>query len=213
MIFIKKGSEPVGLKLYRKMEMASFDGMDTEVKRALRQSLLKEQGYLCAYCMSRIKEDRDVKIEHFSARTPENELDYRNLLAVCKGNEGSPRREQTCDTRKGNLVLHVNPLSRYDMDQIYYFPHSGEVHSKDPEADKDIEAVLNLNCPNGYLIENRKAAINPIRQKLYQLRESNERIRILLHKLKESYEAETEEKTPYAGIILYYIDKKLAALS
>lgn len=48
----------------RYQENARFDDMDTIVKKQLRESLLKEQGYLCAYCMKRIGDTKDVKIEH-----------------------------------------------------------------------------------------------------------------------------------------------------
>ena len=59
---------------YRHQINARFDDMDPDVKIQLRESLLKEQGHLCAYCMKRIIDAKDTKIEHFEARTPENEL-------------------------------------------------------------------------------------------------------------------------------------------
>ena len=90
MILIKKNSEPRSLTEYKKTVNSSFDNLPSNVKNDIRESLLKEQGYICAYCMKRI-ESSDVKIEHYKARNSENELDYKNLLAVCKGNEGSPK--------------------------------------------------------------------------------------------------------------------------
>lgn len=125
MIYIKKKAEPAKLLEYRYQPNARFDDMDADVKRQLRESLLNEQGHLCAYCMRRLSDAKDVKIEHFEARTSENELSYHNLLAVCKGGEGGPVLAQSCDTKKGNRPIFISPLSKGDMDRIYY-SHSGE---------------------------------------------------------------------------------------
>lgn len=51
MILIRKGDEPRSLTLYRKSAYAYYDGCN---KNDIRDSLLKEQGYLCAYCMRRM---------------------------------------------------------------------------------------------------------------------------------------------------------------
>ena len=59
MILIIKQCEPVSLHLHRNTFGADFDGLD---KTELRKSLLAEQGYLCAYCMKRIRHANKVKI-------------------------------------------------------------------------------------------------------------------------------------------------------
>lgn len=208
MIHIKKNREPQELGQYcARGTGTSFDAMDLEVKVALRQSLLDEQGHLCAYCMRRLKSAQDVKIEHYRARTPENELQYDNLLAVCHGNEGNIPSQQTCDTKKGNRELHVNPLRLHDMELIYYTT-SGEVHSSDPQADEDLDKVLNLNNPMGYLIPNRKAALQSIMKKLSELPRRRE-ADTLLRRLDEKYNAPSAYLTPYIGIIRWYIAKRL----
>ena len=86
---------------------------DADVKKTLRESLLKEQGYLCAYCMRRINDAQDTKIEHYKARTPENELQYHNLLAVCKGGEDGLPSARCCDTKKDKLEPYVGILRWY----------------------------------------------------------------------------------------------------
>lgn len=120
MIYIQKKPEPNLLLEYRHQINASFDDMDADVKIQLRESLLKEQGHLCAYCMRRITDAKDTKIEHFEARTPENELQYHNLLAVCRGGDGGPVKAMSCDTKKGNRQIFINPLNKSDMERIYY---------------------------------------------------------------------------------------------
>lgn len=79
MIYIRKGIELIDWYFQRKTSGADFDGTD---KSALRKSLLEEQGYLCAYCMKRIRQNKDIKIEHYHPRNAENQFDYKNLLTV-----------------------------------------------------------------------------------------------------------------------------------
>ena len=151
--------------------------MDSDVKKSLSNSLLKEQGHLCAYCMCRIKGEQDVKIEHFEARTLENELQYYNLLAVCKGEEGSSPFAQHCDTKKKDTHIFISPLRKGDMKRIFY-SNSGEIHSSDTTTyeyeyrdcngkickrlsnpNQDIELCLNLNYVNGTPLKGRKTAL------------------------------------------------------
>jgi hypothetical protein len=55
----------------------------------LKAVLVKEQGYLCAYCGSRIGIDSNTPIEHIAPKSlPENKdkvVSYHNFVAVCKG--------------------------------------------------------------------------------------------------------------------------------
>lgn len=83
MILIRKNRIPSSLVEYKRTDGASFDNLPKDVKDKLRTSLLKEQGYICAYCMKKLEDDSSkVKIEHYVARNEENELEYGNLLAV-----------------------------------------------------------------------------------------------------------------------------------
>lgn len=61
MRYITKGREPSSLTQYKKQSGAYFDGTN---KEDIRQALLEEQGYLCAYCMCRISAE-NMKIEHW----------------------------------------------------------------------------------------------------------------------------------------------------
>ena len=62
MRYIQKKSEPESLTKYKKQKGAYYDGYDR--KDDVRESLLKEQGYLCGYCMKRLDSCEQVKIEH-----------------------------------------------------------------------------------------------------------------------------------------------------
>ena len=73
MIHIKKSSPPNKFQEFKQQNpQAHFDDMPPDIKAILRQSLLKEQGYLCAYCMSKIRDK--VKIEHYKPRDAQNEI-------------------------------------------------------------------------------------------------------------------------------------------
>ena len=78
MIEIKKGKEPYELLSYRKKARANYDNMDC--KQTVLESLMREQGYLCAYCMRRIPEERELPfgvkpatIEHWEAQSKTGE--------------------------------------------------------------------------------------------------------------------------------------------
>lgn len=206
MIYINKSDEPKNLIEYRNTINASFDDMDREVKDELREHLLKEQKYLCAYCMSRISNDRNTKIEHYRPRNTENELQYGNLFAVCKGNEGQIKELQTCDTHKGNISLSINPMKVHHIQSIAY-KSDGTIYSSNDTFNYDINYTLNLNCDRGYLKTNRKAALTGFLKKLRKIKPGIE-AKSFLMKMKEFYEGK-EKQEPYIGIILYDIEKRL----
>ena len=210
MIYINKRTEPRTLTWYRSQKNASFDDMDLRVKEELRKSLLAEQGYICAYCMSRIKSQQDTKIEHFEKRNSENELVYSNLLAVCRGGEGKPRKEQTCDTFKQDRELQITPLNRDHMKTICY-SNSGEIISSNSRFNSEINEILNLNCKFGYLIENRKGALNTIKKQISKHVKEGQAIEAYFQKLHKIYFDDTfaDELHTYVGIIRWYIEKKL----
>lgn len=194
MILIKKKSEPHSLTTYKRTVNASFDNLPSDIKEEVRNSLLAEQGYICAYCMKRIEENSDIKIEHYEARNNENELSYKNLLAVCKGNEGFPKDRQTCDTQKGNQELHINPQKIGDISTIS-FTRNGEIKSTNKLFQKDFDEILNLNDEFGKLISARKAALTALQKKITPMNKSQ--IEKLYSQLKNA-----ERKMEYLGILL-----------
>ena len=199
-------------------------------KQELKASLLKEQGYLCAYCMSRISKET-MKVEHWwpqksdtegkelSAEEKEKErlssIDYKNMLAVCMGNEGHPKKEQHCDTRKGNKHLLYNPSNPQDHERLkIFYLCSGEIASEDDafcsqlgKKEGEKAGVLNLNCPK--LINNRAAIINDIFKALQKLQKqaSKGKISAILQKWKEPDSSGMFKE--YAGVAIYFLTKRL----
>lgn len=181
--------------------------MTKEAKEALRTSLVEEQGEICAYCMRRIKNDSTTKIEHYTPRDSENELDYNNLLAVCSGNMGQPYNLQTCDTRKGNIPIYINPQQKSHIMKIKY-RKDGTIESSDPKANRDINEILNLNCEYGYLKRNRKQAYDQLIFLLSSTHSNKAETRRTLLKLRNRYQT-PGKKEEYVGILLYFVEKYL----
>lgn len=225
MIYIEKHSPPNKfVEFLQKNKHAHFDDMPSDVKQILRESLLKEQGYLCAYCMSRIdnaKTEQNTtknkilnKIEHYVPRNSENELDYKNLLAVCGGNSfGNEEKHQHCDTKKGNKTLKINPQNKYHISQISYKP-DGTIYSKNKEFDDDLNKVLNLNDKNGYLKENRKRALQALTNKIDQINKKFKDKTVTFDFFKKALNLYTSfdengQRKPYCGILIEYLKKKI----
>jgi len=207
MLYINKSQEPNSLTEYRKTNDASYKGLPSNTKDELRESLLKDQGYICAYCMKPIHNVSDTKVEHYIPQKDDNELDYHNLLAVCKGNEGQPWVRQTCDTRKGQTALHINPLIRNDIGTISY-QTNGIIKSQNSNYNTDLNKTLNLNDMSGYMINNRYKALLAFKRKFKKAVNPGQSAAPFLQKAKTKFENQ-KKHTAYVGIILHYIDKKL----
>lgn len=152
---------------------------DPRDKRRVRDALLEDQGFLCCYCMRRIDPDtgQRVRIEHHQSQssTVERDLDWNNLLAACAGApklrgrakddaaaRKVPRAEQTCDNRKGDDPITINPLTA-NVDAIRYLT-DGRVHHPTAELQEDIEERLNLNV--GFLVSGRVDAREALIERL-----------------------------------------------
>lgn len=158
---INKLPEPQSLLKHRTKPGSTYENLP---KHQVRISLISEQGYICCYCMQRIKlaeqgHTQKTKIEHFACQAdPDNahlELNYHNLLLSCMGGEGFSKHLQTCDTYKGDKVFSYHPCdnNRNVEDLIKYRPN-GEIYSDDPQLDQELSDVLNLN--NQDLVKNRR---------------------------------------------------------
>ncbi len=211
MIYIKKGREPFSLTEYKKDPYAYYDGCD---KDAIRDSLLREQGWLCAYCMRRI-EKRRMKIEHWYPEEKLSErqkLDYKNMLGVCEGHiEGHKGREDTCDAQKGNRMIKVNPCDERTLAGIGYKSKTGEIYSEDGLIMTDLDETLNLNSQLHCLPVNRKAKLNAVIGELVRINPNGTWTKARLQAFMEKYSAVDEEgkKREYLGIVIWYLRKKI----
>ena len=229
MIEIKKSSPPNVLLEKQKLaqdknlnSVESYKLLNHADKQVILQALMKEQGHLCAYCMRRIPDERElppdidqVTIEHWLPRNPSDGidknqgLDYNNLFAVCSGNRGKRHtrkpRDLTCDAKRspGHSQLILNPCDPNTLAKIKY-KDNGEMTSDDPSVLDDIEVKLNLNCISDavQLPQSRKSVLDAF---ISQLPDDQDQILTLCQATLELFEAESDPKTPYIGILLWWL--------
>lgn len=141
---IEKGKEPPSLRKHRKSGGTYKDYTHAD---DLRGDLLRDQGHICCYCMQRIAL-RSMKIEHWASQSehPDRTVDWDNLLGACPGGDGERDAIRHCDTSRGETSLTVNPLDRARRcEQLIRYLPNGEILSKDPAVQLDIQETLNLN--------------------------------------------------------------------
>lgn len=204
---ISKGNEPTSLTEHRCNPPATYDNYG--YKDALRESLVAEQRGLCCYCLSPIHAtNNSMKIEHWHCQSkyPNEQLDYRNLLGSCKGNEGSAFDAQHCDTRKGDADIKWNPANPDHPVEQFVFFENGRVKSRDPEFDKQINEVLNLNV--AFLVNERKAVLDSLAKALPR---QGTWSRTTLERLLRDWngDSNTSELAPYCQVVVYWIRKRL----
>lgn len=219
-IVIHRGKEPNSLLKYRKSNLeACYEEIPKDVSEDIRNQMWREQKGLCAYCMKQIKSPKDVRIEHYSARHPENRkyepkdtLDYKKMLGVCYGNSLQPGikpENRTCDAHRGNTPLTVNPYDISSIRKICY-KSSGYITSEDGEIRKDVEETLNLNCQASSLPESRKRVLAEAQKEIYEhcKNKNHEAYIVQLEKIYRKY-IEREIITPYCGIVIAWLEKEL----
>ncbi|MBU1534974.1 TIGR02646 family protein [Myxococcota bacterium] len=172
----------------------------------IRSQLKSDQGCLCAYCEARLIENDPHRwgVEHFVQRalTSSNhnwDLDWDNLLAVCKGGENDPKpRELHCDRQKNDggkkpplppdcrgYILKPTELqalpSLFDFDlstgalspnvQVcqQFSPPSNQMPSTAALVQNTIDH-LNLNCER--LKEKRKVARQDLEERIAATRQN-----------------------------------------
>lgn len=224
MILIKKNKEPREWTKYKKTP-----GVDYQAIPELVQSLLKEQGYICAYCMRRIpKKDKiykkdgvnfvytneDHRIEHIKSREQHDnlKLDYTNMVVCCPGHIGT---EDHCDRLKGAKDISFSPLDQQFIDTIKY-SSDGTIISTNEAYNKEINDTLNLNTE--LLKKNRKAMLIEVITKInvnYKNGKNWDKkiMESYLSKYSEKHLEKDEEKYyPYCGVVSWFLQKKLRTL-
>ena len=235
MIYIHKGNEPFELKKKRleakKKGLSpneAYKTLSPSSKKKLKKILVSEQGGLCAYCMCKIpRDDVDINIcpitiEHILPQIPndatdvEQGLDYLNLVAVCNGNRASSCKNHkfcdlTCDAHKKNDVfLKINPTKAETLTSIYYTLY-GEIESDDPDVKYDLQEILNLNSKGSPLVSERKAVLDTIIADMEYIDINS--LSTYCQSLLDEFQNETDNKTPYVGIIIWYLNSMLEGLS
>lgn len=233
MIPIAKENEPNELKTYRlnKKLKPTYDGMKgLEIGKFIKggskeilydivlKSLIKEQGSICAYCMRRIPQKNAspaVTIEHIipQHQSEDDALLYENMLAVCNGNRNGGNKHMTCDAKRGSLpsnkqTMVLNPLKPGSLQNLYY-KEDGEISSFDEREKEFIDGVLNLNDTAVMLPDCRKGALKGFQEGLGEKYSGHIITKDEFKALYEKY-SKAEKKEPFVGIILNWLEKKMA---
>ena len=203
-----------------------FNDLD---KTIIKEQLLKEQHCLCAYCMSRIRNDNNMRIDHFVPiqTSGADALNYANMVGCCNGGSSVERKPGIhkvlcCDAAKGEQLLTLNPYNRSHIQKLRY-RSDGRIYTypKDEILEHDINFVLNLNGlvdeNNGKFITDTATSLVWNRRQMYLAYEniihkflSRKDGTLRTHVLRKIAELESAaEYVPYAGVLLYFLKRKL----
>ena len=209
---IHKAKEPVSLLAHRKNTHANYDNYSE--KYDLRDSLVKEQGYICCYCMQRISPNAEkMKIEHRQAQKkyPKLQLDYQNILASCKGNDGGAKHlPRHCDTSKGEKEITINPADKSkNCETLIKYKSNGRIYSDDLIIDRELNDILNLNTYK--LVNYRKEIIDRVKQELINIKGKKEKWSYSDIKTNiQKYENKKNGKySPFCQIVIYWLKKRI----
>ena len=156
-----------------------------------------------------------VKIEHFHCQKDhsDKELDYKNMLVACLGNEGSRKELHTCDTKKGDLSLSYSPSSKVrDIESLIEYKANGEIYSSDKTFNSELENVLNLNVKR--LKDNRRIVYKKVQEEIRTegKRHQNKVLRkefLQSQRKKWANPNDGKKYIEYCMVGVYLIDKKL----
>lgn len=207
---IRKNHEPRCLTQYRCQANADYNNFNG--KQDLRDSLISEQGGICAYCMQRIQSTAGgMKIEHWQCRDnySSKQLDYGNLLGVCLGGKGQKKDGQHCDTSKENKDLCRNPANpAHNVEAVIRYLGDGRIKAEDEIFDREINEVLNLNHP--FLVNNRKSVLKGFQKSLE--RTGNLGAASIQRKIAEWSQPAGGNLEPFCMVVAYWLRKKLARI-
>ncbi len=244
---INKGREPECLAVHRReAKRADKESGGTNTGDAwnlsegcpesIREALCVEQGYLCAYCMQRIRphgyrsnlhNKGGMKIEHWADRSshPARMYDWDNLLGVCGGEyRGGGELVQHCDTSRGNrpLVVHPKTESPPRPERVFFFSASPpptvdcpkgqrlwiRVAEDLPEglANAIVGDLESLNLNADHLAKNRHSVLVELRHALSRCDDIN---KFLRQKWRAVTRPGVQDLPPFAGVIKDYVEKKM----
>ncbi len=147
LINIDVDSEPDCLKKLRN-ENKTYDDLKDDCLKKVRKLLNTQQEGYCAYCEQKFKSI--VFIEHYISQQEDNTQDlmFSNFLGVCSGkfyvDKKTGKHIAHCDTSRGATPLTINPKLQEHIDTIFY-DENGRIASTNPDFNKDIDDILNLN--------------------------------------------------------------------
>lgn len=111
----KRRAEPQALKDWKKVNQITphnvrYSSLTNIEMQAIKQQLLEEQGYLCAYTMRRLSSIESCHIEHVLAQNTHTHLDidYQNMVACFPANGGDVSHGYGAPIKGGACVQWPN---------------------------------------------------------------------------------------------------------
>lgn len=210
---ITKGPEPQSLTAHRKAPFSDYDNY--KAKDELRCALVTEQRGICCYCMGRIQDDGQTKIEHWQPRRrhPGQQLAYHNLLAACSGRMGTRGSQQHCDTRKGDRDLSWNPADpNHHVETRIRYEVDGSIRSDEEVFNAELDDVLNLNLP--ILKKHREGVLDSLARwwRHERARRRRSDLRLRLQRQRERWVSEHGELRPFCQVAVWSLDQRIAKL-
>lgn len=156
-----------------KPKVKHYSQMSNETRSALLQSLLEEQGWLCAYTGLRIQEDErkgpDAHIEHLKAQEHcgyGEDVEYSNMVAcyprpnykVEPPYGAVPKKNWPDYSDQSQVALFVSPLSN-GCESRFSFAASGKISASSPTDAAAVATIQRLRLDHEELTAYRKAAI------------------------------------------------------
>ncbi len=198
----------------------------TGEKHPLKKALLKEQGYLCAYCMGRIGLDLNeankpkIEVEHFESQelSPLLSVLYQNMLGVCNGLSVTyPEKEHVhhCDKTKGNegkmngqvQLKKLDPRSA-TCEKFVKYDLTGKIlaFNDDTLIDHDLNKVLNLN--NKALQNARRTVLDTAKNKMIKEKPSQQWDKAFLQKHLDAWQTlEDAHFRRYCMIVVWFLQE------
>ena len=137
---ISKGNEPPELTTWKRHNRkGNYKQLTPTEVRAIRQSCINEQQYLCAYCCGIIELDKSHN-EHVKPKSKylHLSLNYDNIVASCES-------QVHCGHKKDDEDIPLTPLMPACETELK-FTYSGKVWGSTSRAEETIN-ILNLNHP------------------------------------------------------------------
>lgn len=172
MLPISKGPEPAAIQVLRQTPGATWKSVHDDQKAEMRAALLREQAGLCAYCMRRVRGERDASgqvdmtVEHWAARSGgADPFHWPDLLGVCRGKTGN---DEHCDRARGDRALTLHPARPPAVDALvrHLGDRTVEIDARDSSGrlrrkghDADLR-TLNLNAPG--LRKDRREVVDAV---------------------------------------------------
>jgi uncharacterized protein (TIGR02646 family) len=150
------------IKANKSLPNFNYEALPGAVKQKLKDQLLREQGFICAYSGQEISND-DSHIEHLKPQSLGklgDDVAYRNVVACFPSNGGDTTYGYGAPIKGQwwNKKLFVSPLSQ-ECDRRFSFTWSGKISAK-PRGNAAAEKTISVLCLDNSTLESlRYAAI------------------------------------------------------